>query len=242
MQNGKPRGQHGSNEGNQVVGEVGSGEEVGALYEGEQVVGELGVAADGNGDTGRVERKMWSAWRQRAGDGTRERGREVDEGARDGAVVTSRRKHRRPQQVSAEIEAFVWSNGVDTRREFFPLVAAAGLVRDRGQAVGPVVVTREHCSFGFGNASPSQGLVAREGGLDHEEVEGVSQRPRKELEGWEKIFSASCAGLQLGESLTNLRAGRDERKDRRTVASRVFGVGDEVVQRGGGIGVAFLAV
>ena len=87
--------------------------------------------------------------------------------------------------------------------------------------------------------------MAREGGLDHEEVEGVSQRPRKELEeiGWEKIFSASCAGLQLGESLTNLRAGRDERKDRRTVASRVFGVGDEVVERGGGgIGVAFLAV
>ena len=52
VQNGKPRGQHGSNEGNQVVGEVGSGEEVGALYEGEQVVGELGVAADGTGDTG----------------------------------------------------------------------------------------------------------------------------------------------------------------------------------------------
>ena len=40
----------------------------------------------------------------------------------------------------------------------------------------------------------------------------VSQRPRKELEelGREKIFSASFARLQLGESLASLRAGREE--------------------------------
>ena len=55
--------------------------------------------------------------------GTVERGRDVDVDARDGAVVTSHQKRRRPQRARADIEAFVWkstalrdaSNGVDRK-------------------------------------------------------------------------------------------------------------------------------
>ena len=58
---GEPRGGLRScDEGNKVVGDVGSGEGVGALHEGEKVVGELVVVANGSGEAERMRRSGWN--------------------------------------------------------------------------------------------------------------------------------------------------------------------------------------
>ena len=133
---------------------------------------------------------------------------------------------------------------------FFPQHPAVGLARDLGQDDGLVVVTRGALHLlcrkrGFQPAPLSHGLVACEGGLDHEEVEDVSQRLRKELEelGREKIFSASFARLQLGESVrTCVREGTSA-GTRETLAKwRAEWVASEMMWWRCGTGVPFLAV